>query len=167
MVVQLFHAKNALLPNNSGKHMTSQNPKWRCTGKLKGDNINSIFHLLLLNDIFTLPSKIGDLVITSNNSKPTYCKSGGFLQTRWRLPTVSAVHKAGSCKDSKHKNPAIHHRLVKYPGEIIKKNVFRLFQLGNWELERFYWNVTRYTFITIKVRGIPSIIIQLHFAEYK
>ena len=56
---QLLHTKDALLPNNSGNHMTSQNPKWRYTGNLKakiGDSLNSI--LLLLNVIFTLSNKI-------------------------------------------------------------------------------------------------------------
>ena len=46
MVAQLFHTKDALLSNNSGNHMTSQNPKWPCTGNLKAkisDNLNSIF----------------------------------------------------------------------------------------------------------------------------
>lgn len=32
--------------------------------------------------------------------------------------TFVALHKARSCKDSQHKNPPIHHRLVKDPGEI-------------------------------------------------
>ena len=41
-----FHSKDALLPNNSGNQMMSQNPKWRCEGNLKakiGDNLNSSF----------------------------------------------------------------------------------------------------------------------------
>ena len=60
-VAQLFHTKDALLPNNSGNHMVSENPKWRCTGNLKakiGDNLNSIFITLDMNAIFTLSSKI-------------------------------------------------------------------------------------------------------------
>ena len=47
---------DALLPNNSGNQMTSQNPRWRCAGNLKvkiGNNLE-----LLLNIIFTLSSKI-------------------------------------------------------------------------------------------------------------
>ena len=46
MVAYLFHTKDALLPNNSGNHMTSPNPTWRCTGNLKAkinDNRLSIF----------------------------------------------------------------------------------------------------------------------------
>ena len=36
----------AQLPNNSSNQMTSQNPKWRCTGNLKakiGDNLSTVF----------------------------------------------------------------------------------------------------------------------------
>ena len=44
-VAQLFHTKDSLLPNNSGNHMTPQNPM-RCTGNLKAkirDNLVSVF----------------------------------------------------------------------------------------------------------------------------
>ena len=74
MVAQFFHTKHAMLLNNSGNHMTSQNSKWRLMGNLKariGDNLTQF--LPLLNVTFTLSSKIWDLIITSNNSKPTCC----------------------------------------------------------------------------------------------
>ena len=35
MVVQLFHTKELPLTDNSGKRMTSQNPKWRGAEILK------------------------------------------------------------------------------------------------------------------------------------
>ena len=56
---QIVSHKDALLSNNSGNHMMSQKPKWRCTGNLKakiGDNLTQF--LLLLDVIFALSSKI-------------------------------------------------------------------------------------------------------------
>lgn len=43
-----------------------------------------------------------------------------ILERLW--PTMfNALHKAGSCKNSKHKKSPVHHSLVKEPGEIMKK----------------------------------------------
>ena len=43
-----------------------------------------------------------------------------ILERLW--PTMfNALHKAGSCNNSKHIKTPIHHSLVKEPGEIIKK----------------------------------------------
>ena len=71
-----YGCQYAMLPHNSGNHMTSQNPKWQGTRNLmrKSAIILTQF-LLLLNVIFTLSSKILDLLITTNNSKPACCKS--------------------------------------------------------------------------------------------
>ena len=57
----LLHTKDALLPNNSGNHMTSQNLKWRCTGNLKctnghpgswSDSVRMAIHFFVNFDIF-------------------------------------------------------------------------------------------------------------------
>lgn len=43
-----------------------------------------------------------------------------ILERLW--PTMfNALHKAESCKNSKHKKSPVHHSLVKEPGEIMKK----------------------------------------------